>query len=225
MRRINGGNTLTNEELHLQVSLSHSYLEVARAVLLPSKAVEHDRAKQLDYPTLFSLLSVTILYSYLSLESFINYHFGDIHKQSILAHDSIEELKKSKPNEDLVPEFSSFYENYGKIPVEKLRLELKKKITELCNALGYSQLHDVNPKLWQDFCDVLKPARDFLVHPVPDPDIFQERMSRMMSDTPSGNYVEITTGIIEHFYEQAEKTKPSWLYKNEFLQFEATRPI
>lgn len=215
---------MTNEELRLQISISHSYLEVARAVLLPSKAVERDRAKQLDYPTLFSLLSVTILYSYLSLESFINFHFVNTYRHSIIVHDSIEELKKSKPNEELVPEFSSFYENYGNIPLEKLRLGLKKKITELCNAFGYSQLYDVNPKLWQDFCDVLKPARDFLVHPVPDPDIFQERMSRMMSDTPSGKYVEITIGIIEHFYEQAEKTKPSWLDKNEFLQFEATRP-
>ena len=216
---------MTKEELGLQVSLSHSYLEVARAVLLPSKAVERDRATQLDFPILFSLLSVTILYSYLSLESFINYHFVDIYRHSILAHDSIEELRKSKPNQDLAPVYSSFYQKYGNTPLEQLRLELKEKIKEVCNAFGFSQLHDVNPKLWQDFLDILKPARDFLAHPVPDPNIVQERMNQMISDTPSGKYVEITIGIIEHFYEQAHKTKPSWLDRNELLQFEATRLI
>lgn len=213
-----------DEETRIQISLAHSYLEVARAVFSAQSASEKNRAGAMDVTTGFGVLSVTIIYAYLALESFINYHFCQIYLHSKKAHEISELVKRSKPNMRIVPVYKDFFKKYGNTPLEELRPELKEKIKDVCNAYKIPQVHNKEPRLWQDFCDILKPARDFLVHAVPEPELFQRHMQKLIEETRAGKYVEIAIGIMGYFYDQTNTPKPSWLKSNELLQFQAVRP-
>ena len=213
------------EETRLQISLAHAYLEVARAVFSPEPAPENVEAGTVDFATKFGLLSVTIVYSYLALESFINYHFGRIYLHSKKAHEACECAKRAHPNAKIVPLFDGFFEKYVNRPLTELRPSLKEKIKAVCDAYEIPQIYVSQPSLWQDFCDILKPARDFVVHAVPEPEFFQKNMEKLVEETPAGKYVGTATGIMGFFYDQKSKPKPSWLDSNELLQFQAVRSV
>lgn len=214
---------MAEDEVKLQISLSHVYLEMARAVFSHGSSEITDGAAQ-DYPTIFGLLSLTILYSYLAVESFINYHFYTIYQHAVKAHQECEKLGNLSANDEIVPTYNDFFRHYGDTPLKSIRLKLKEKIKAVCSAYEISQIYDVDPQLWQDFCDILKTSRDFLVHAIPDPQIFQEHMRKLVAETTTGKYVEIATGIIKYFYERFDKEPPQWLNQNELIQLYAVRP-
>lgn len=216
---------MDEDEIRLQVSLSRVYLELARAVFQSRQAPQVTKGTAPDHPVLFGLMSVTILYSYLALESFINYHFCTVHARAIEAHDACEQLGKLHSDHEIVPLYDDFYSEYGSKPLKSLRLELKEKIKSVCLAYSTPQIYEEKPRLWQDFCGVLKPARDFLVHAAPEPSIFEPHMQRILEETTAGKYVQIATDIIGYFYEQCGLERPSWLSENELIQFRAIRPV
>jgi len=211
-------------EVKLQIALSHVYLEMARAVFSRGRSPGIALGAAQDYPTTFGLLSLTILYSYLAVESFVNYQFSTIYQHATKAHQACKKLEGLHANDEIVPTYDDFYRQYGKIPLESIRLELKEKIKAVCSAYAISQIYEVEPQLWQDFCDILKASRDFLVHAIPDPKIFQEHMKKLVEETTTGKYVEIAIGMIHYFYEQLGKKSPKWLSQNELIQLLAVRP-
>lgn len=211
-------------EVKLQITLSHVYLEMARAVFSLDRPSGKSDGPAQDYPTTFGLLSVTILYSYLAVESFVNYQFCTIYQHAVKAHQACEKLGGLHAKDEIVPTYDDFYRQYGNTPLESIRLELKEKIKAVCSAYGISQIYDVDSHLWQDFCDILKESRDFLVHTIPDPKIFQHHMQQLVEKTTTGKYVEIAIGIILYFYEQLGKKPPKWLNQNELIQLLAVRP-
>lgn len=206
---------------NLQISLAHSYLEIARAVFKERNDKEEGSVEP-DLTTLFGLLSTVILYSYLALEAFVNYHFYETYVHSQESQKVIDELQKMYPDMQFDTVFKQFYVEYGTTPLNQLRPELKNKIKSLFNAFGIPQVYDKQPRLWQDYNDILKPGRDFIGHAVPDPNIVQESMQRILT-TPAGKYVEIAIGIIEYFYDECKRTKPAWLYSNQLFRFQAFR--
>lgn len=215
---------MDNDETKLQVSLSHVYLELARAVFQPTQAPQVTKGTAPDFPVLFGLMSVTILYSYLALESFINYHFCIVYRHATEAHKTCRQLRQLQPDYENVPLYNDFCKKYGGDSLGSLRLELKEKIKSVCSAHSIPQVYEEKPQLWQDFCDILKPARDFLVHAVPEPGIFEPHMQRILEETRAGKYVQIATDMIEYFYEQHDREPPSWLSENQLIQFQAVRP-
>jgi len=66
---------------NLQISLAQSYLEIARA-MFQERNVEEEGSIDPDFTTLFGMLSTVILYSYLAVEAFVNYHFYKTHVHS-----------------------------------------------------------------------------------------------------------------------------------------------
>lgn len=206
---------------NLQISLAHSYLEIARAVF-KERNEEEDGSVEADFTTLFGMLSMVILYSYLAVEAFVNYHFYKTYVHSRESQKATDELQKMHPDMKFDAVFKQFYAEYGTTPLNELRPELKNKIKSLCNAFEIPQVYDKQPRLWQDYNDILKPGRDFIVHAVPDPTIAQESMQKILT-IPAGKYVEIAVGIIEYFYDECKRTKPTWLYSNQLFRFQAFR--
>ena len=192
-------------DIHLQISLTRAYLSVARSVLRTADNPAPPDENSADFPTVFSAASVTIIYSFLALESFINYHFYRIYQHAKIAHEVAEGGSVE------LPIYGAFFERYGSTPLESLRIELKEKIRAVSEAYQITPLHKDQPSLWHDFCDTLKPARDFLVHSVPEPVLFQKHIRWMMIDTPSKTYIEVATGIIAYFYSRTGTPTPDWL--------------
>lgn len=192
------------EETRQQLSLTHSYLDVALAGLSPLSGAA-GCAPTADLSAEFARLSLVVIFSHLALESFINYHFYRVYLDSRHAH----ERCGSCPG--VTPIYSGFFDNYGNVPLTALRPELKEKINEVCDAYEIPRIPDKAPRLWQHFCCVLTPTRDFLVHPVPEHSLFQQRMRNLMEKNPAHKYIDIVVRIMCYFYEQTQTPLPLWL--------------
>jgi hypothetical protein len=213
----------------INLSLSHLYLEMARSIFTGIHLPEKKSTKQiLDEKgieplagIIFSITSATIIYSYLALEAFANYHLYQIWEYSRKAHDEFEELKQkdTKLEEKMMIAYANFYQDYGKVDkFEDLKeTDLKmldKRIKVICESLKIHKIHDVDAKLWQKFLELLKKARDFLVHPFPDPTKFQDMMKTLLIEKKIGEYIQIAQEIIKHFYKETGKKVPDWVEKN-----------
>lgn len=157
---------------------------------------------------IFSMISLTVIYSFLAVEAFVNYQLYRIWRR--------------RNGTDLSA--LRFRERFGEVPrFEDLRLtdvrELAERVKALCYLLGYAKVHEKNPRGWQDFKSLLKQARHFLVHPIPDPERFQAALATMLTKTPVGTYVRAAQGIIGHFYAEGHLVEPRWLQANEIMQF------
>jgi hypothetical protein len=103
-------------EVKLQIALSHVYLEMARAVFSRDRSPGIALGAAQDYPTTFGLLSLTILYSYLAVESFINYHFCTIYQHATKAHQACKKLEGLHANDGIVPTYDDFYRRFMRSP-------------------------------------------------------------------------------------------------------------
>ena len=117
-----------------------------------------------------------------------------------------------------------FRQRFGEVSrFDDLRLtdvrELAERVKALCYLQGYAKVHEKNPRAWQDFKSLLRQARHFLVHPVPDPGRFQTALATMLTKTPAGTYVRAAEGVIGHFHAEGRLAPPPWLQANEIMQF------
>ncbi len=215
--------------MDIYLSLTQLYLEMARAVFT---GIHHPEKKPIDKirsddgispitGIIFLATSATIIYSYLALEAFANYHLYEIWKTSKIAHTAIENLRQKNPKsvENVVPTYDSFYQKYGQCDRFKdLKstdlMELGKRIKVICETLGIRKIHDVDPKLWQSFKELLEKARHFLIHPIPDPSEFEDMMKTILLEKELGEYVQIAQKIITHFYTETGHNTSEWVDKN-----------
>lgn len=156
---------------------------------------------------IFALTSLTIIYSYLAIEAFVNYQLYQIWKK--------------RETDD--PAGAHFKKRFGDIPkfedLRRTRLrELPERIKALCDLLGYEQIHNRQPQLWQDFKILVEKARHFLVHPVPDSERFQQIFSQIHTQTPGRLYVRVAEEVIQHLYTEGHVTPPSWLHENQLIR-------
>lgn len=201
--------------IRLRYSVPQSYLELARCVFTslhhPSGSVQrfvarHGRSRFAS--AVFALTSLTIIYSYLAIEAFVNYQLYQIWKK--------------RETDD--PAGTHFKKRFGDIPkfedLRRTRLrELPERIKALCDFLGYEQIHNRQPQLWQDFKTLVEKARHFLVHPFPDLERVQQLFSQTLTKTPGGLYVRVAEEVIQHFHTEGHVTSPSWLRENQLIRF------
>ena len=212
-----GLTTLMGEqEIKLTFRLTQCYIEMARSAFT---TIHHRGAEDRDElvntsahnpmaNVKLALVSMSIIYSYLAIESFTNYQFWQIWAKRNTS-DAIgkwfqEKFPKTKKFEDF----------------KRTRLrDLGVRIKVICDRLGYRQLHKINPTLWQKFKELVEDSRHFLIHPFPDPEVVQEKLGRIMFKKKAGEYVQVACDIIRHFYQENGQEPPLWLDHNLLFRF------
>lgn len=201
----------------IQYNLTQDYLEVARASLtqihgkVPRDA--EPRVPELSSElanAIFAVISITIVYSFLALESFLNYQLFRLWERRT---DGSEESSRFL---DEFGNVNEFRELKGK---EKAR-ELPARLRTICRLLAYPQPHVAIPSTWQRLNDLVEASRHFVVHPYPDAEYFNKNMQRMMTETTAGSYVKVVEEIISFLYTNSGKPAPNWVRKNELLRFQ-----
>ena len=168
-----------------------------------------------------AVISVTVIYSYLAIEAFVNYHLYDIWKASIKSHNAFEKNPQLyKTHKPLYDEFYKKYGHYRKF--EKLKDtqlgDLGTRIKEICNSFKIRKISDSNNKLWNEFKELQKEMRNFLIHPFPNPIKFQNTMKTLLYEKNTKNYVQIAQDIIKHFFTEKGQALPEWVEKNKLFR-------
>jgi hypothetical protein len=197
------------------LSLTHSYLEMARASitslghseLTTDEFIQAHGADPLANAIL-SVASVTVIYSFLAIESFVNYQLCRLWERR---HDGSSESSKFI---ELLGDHSRFEDLKNNKKVRTLRSRIK----TLCEILGYKKPHEVEPHLWEDFNQLLEVSRHFFIHPLPEEEYFQKNVMRIGLQTQLGKYVNIAKSMIAFLYQQSRKKPPDWLEKNTLIR-------
>ncbi len=206
--------TKQNEETEPGISLriSQCYLEVARAIFTSfsrpnEQDIEQKNLNEALHNAILSITTVTIIYSYMAIEAFVNFQFYKVwnsrHNGTVSSDKFLQKFGDVKKFEDLK---NTNISNLGE------------RIKEYCDVKGYIKIHKKDPKLWQDFKELVEDARHFLIHPFPDPTVVQQKFSTILSKTGMGKYVEVAEAILTHFYEEGRIPKPDWLKENKLIR-------
>lgn len=126
---------------------------------------------------IFPVVSISVLYSYLAIESFINYQLYRIWARR---NDGSEESNR----------FSAIFGDvatFETLKTHKKSGKLGERIKSLCGILGYQKPHDAIPNVWQDFKELVENSRHFFVHPHPGKEHFQNHVGRIFTKTQAGN--------------------------------------
>lgn len=200
----------------IHYNLTQDYLEVARAALTQIHgnvpAGENEPAPSLSDElanAIFSVVSITIVYSFLALESFLNYQLFRLWARRA---DGSEESNRFLSELGDVSEFIRLKSN------DKVR-EVPARLKTVCRLLGYPPPHEAIPATWQRLNDLVEASRHFVVHPFPDADFFNKNMRRMMTETTTGSYVRVVEEVISFLYTEGGKTVPAWAIGNQLIQF------
>ncbi len=198
-------------------SLTHCYLEMARAAAGPLSF--HHPTGDLRHvvdtyghnpiaSAILAVVSVVVVYSYLAIESFINYQLYQVWATRTEATVESERFLR------LLGDAPSFdrYRTHSRVR------DLGERIKVLCEIKGYHKPHEAIPTQWQQFNELAEASRHFLVHPVPEPGHFQRVMKRVLQELPTGRYPDLAVGIIGFFYDQARTEKPEWLSRNTLIR-------
>lgn len=206
---------LSTEGSRFTLSLTHSYLEMARASitslghseLTTDEFIQAHGADPLANAIL-SVASVTVIYSFLAIESFVNYQLCRLWERR---HDGSSGSSKFI---EILGDHSRFEDLKNNKKVRTLRSRIK----TLCEILGYKKPHEVEPHLWEDFNQLLEVSRHFFIHPLPEGEYFQKNVMRIGLQTQLGKYVNIAKSMIAFLYQQSRKKPPDWLEKNTLIR-------
>ena len=200
----------------IQYNLTQDYLEVARTALTqihgkipagenePTPPLSNELAN-----AIFAVISITIVYSFLALESFLNYQLFRLWARRA---DSSEESNRFLSELGDVSEFIRLKSN------DKVR-EVPARLKTVCRLLAYPPPHEAIPGTWQRLNDLVEASRHFVVHPFPDADYFNKNMRRMMTETTTGSYVRVVEEVISFLYTKGGKSVPAWVTRNQLIQF------
>jgi hypothetical protein len=190
------------------------YLELARSALTSLHSTKKREDILKNYPNemanaLFALVSTSVIYSYMTIEAFVNAQLYNIW------------TKRKNSNSYQGKKFNSEFSNiqeFESLKKDKKIRELNERIKTLCRLLEYKQIHNEDPKLWQEFNELIDKARHYLIHPFPDPQKFNETMKTILEQNKAGLYVEVAEKIINYLYSQAKRDAPDWLKENKLLK-------
>ncbi len=212
----------------IKIKLSHIYLEIARSHLycsVRSRSIEeliNDEEFLHDKSTfILGLASVSTLYSYLAIESFVNYNLYKLWEHSRNTKKSIDEINQENLSLKAIPIYQKFFNKYGKYDdfseIRKSNLmELKERIKVLCKEFKYPLIHESAPELWRDFTNLLESTRHFFVHPNPEGKEFHKFAKSVIQDVSVfTKYPTIAANLIAHFYQSAKAEIPKYLTENE----------
>lgn len=199
----------------IRYNLSQDYLEIARGALTEIHGkvpTTEEAAPELSNElanAIFAVVSISIVYSFLALESFLNYQLFRLWARRT---DGSEEASRFLSELGDVPEFVRLKTN------DKVR-EVPARLKTLCRLLGYPMPHEAIPRTWQRLNDLVEASRHFVVHPFPDADYFNKNMRRMMTETTAGSYIEVVEEVFTFLYTKSGKAVPPWVTDNELIRF------
>lgn len=205
-----------SDDLKFTYNLTHCYLEVARggltAIHHPTLSLDEVLDQHGPNPLVNAILaaaSITVLYSFLAVESFVNYQLFRVWERR---HDGTPESARFLVQLGDLTKFEQLKSIY------KVR-ELPERIKTLCRVLAFPLPHDAIPNTWRRFTSLVEVSRHFFVHPYPDPAYFQSQMKRIMTETKTGEYVKVAEEILTFLYRSRGKPLPSWVNASTLLRF------
>lgn len=199
-------------------SLTHCYLEMARAAAGPLsfhhpigdlRQLVETYGHNPIASAILAVVSVVIVYSYLAIESFMNYQLYRVWETR--AEATVESERFLRLLGDSAP--FERYRNHSRVR------DLGERIKVLCEIKGYRKPHEAIPRQWQQFKELAEASRHFLVHPTPDPVHFQRVMKRVLHELPTGRYPDLAVAMIGFFYDESRTEKPEWLSRNTLIRF------
>ena len=160
----------------------------------------------------YGVASVSVIYSYLAVEAFINYGLYLLWEDSRRRPDS---------NKGLIKEF---YEKFGILDeFEDLKKftefkEIKNRIKLYEKYRGYPSLHKNEKELWLRLLNILDDSRHFIVHPIPTPERTNQIAKRIIKTHPPKFYSDTAEAVINYYYTSSGSEAPSWLSKNHLVR-------
>jgi hypothetical protein len=216
----------------INLHFDQAFLETARSVQQISFVSDPKRVGEIPGMTdcdargalALSLSSISIIYSFLAVENFINCQLHSLWVKS--RERSVSTNAKRAPFGPTGTELlDKFYGEFGREDdFERLKnrseiRELAERIKTVCRYLGLKQIYEVDPALWHNFITLMADSRHFLTHAYPDPELVQRQSDQVLQKNPPETYSDTAASIIRHFYVQKGSTPPTWLDKNEIFRF------
>jgi hypothetical protein len=195
----------TENDRHLQIHMTQSYLEMARYWIMQmhgGDAQKGDNAQEKRLPSLnvgYAILTHTYVFSYMALQAFAAYRL---------------EVFWNAPTATLRGKYQH-RATFEDLLMKDLG-DLKESLKELCRQSHIEQIHDVDNQLWMDFTNVVREARNYFNHPKPGP-AFQAQIGRVFERNSWIFPVDVAERIISHFYTQTYTPLPAWLKTNQEL--------
>lgn len=196
-------------------NLTQNYLEVARAALAPihgkiPAGSETPPPSSALASAIFSVMSLTIVYSFLALESFLN---SQLYRLWERRHDGSPEGNRFLAALGDEPDFV-------RLKTNSAVREVPERLKTLCKLLAYRPPHEAIPRTWNQLHQLVEASRHFVIHPYPDQEYFSKNMRRILLETESGAYVRVVEEVLTFLYQSSAKPVPSWVTKNELLEIE-----
>ncbi len=202
----------------MKLGLTQCYLEIARCAFTSIDFTAIDRKEETERTPIvnvaFAVVSTSIIYSHMAIESFVNYQLYRIWERRNSGAPESGQFNSEFPN---INEFI-------KLKNHKSIRELGERIKTICRVLNYKQIHEAILQLWLHFCVLTADAQHYLIHPVHDPNKFDETIRQILENNRLGLYVKVAEEIIEHLYNEYNEhnepriNPPSWLHENRLFK-------
>lgn len=220
---------MKSEKIEFKHHLTKIYLEIAKSIVsqpLQDLYIWYKQSdKNIDDQNKFlnigyGILSISCIYSYLSIESFCNRQLFEASDYVSKVKPDIDRLRKQGIKLETL-----YGENFKPYEHKNYFNKVKVKIKDLCKYFKLKQICEQNPKLWNDFDQLLEDTRIFFVHPKPSPEEFQEYVSKIFNEHKPITYVRTSEEILKYFYQGMKYEIPNWLQKNELFKFKGIEVI
>lgn len=200
------------------------YLEIARSItrstlykLYKKPGEPDDLDKEANIK--FGAIAISICFSYATIESFCNIQLYS--KYSALTP----ALKKAGWE---LGHKNSKYKHYfdDKNSFNGLLFkELKEKLKVLASVCDIEPIHKKDRQLWNDISQICKDMRDFVIHPTPHKEDFQDYMNKIMAEYKPKTYYDVVERALTYFYEETGEEVPVWVRKNVIFRFLNTEDL
>ena len=212
---------VSSESRIVEYLVQQIYLEMSRAIVDCSFIKVSNSDTKLtdaskDANIRFSAVAVSVVFAYGAIEAFCNTSIYQKYNE----YELLSQVDKTKywEREHCKPKFKPFFEDDEKFNEILNKASVQLKLSMLASLYNVSQLQQKKPELWGQLCEFVKTARDFIIHPKPDPVVFQEKMSKIMEKYTFGHSSSIAEAVMKYYYDEAGGEPPSWLKHNEIFK-------
>lgn len=220
---------MKSEKIEFKHQLSKIYLEIARSVVKQSLQDlyiwynQSDKSRDTQNKFLdvgYGILSISCVYSYLSIESFCNKQLFEASEYVKIVKPEIDRLRERGEKLETL-----YGEKFRPYEPKKYFSKLKEKIKDLCKYFKLKPISEQNPKLWENFNQILKDSRHFYVHSKPSPEEFQKYASKIFKEHKPIEYIKTAEAILKYFYQGTKNKIPNWLEENTLFEFKGIKII
>ena len=125
---------------------------------------------------------------------------------------------------------SKFRRKYNKAPNLSVLLrnelaELKDALKELSEIKGFKHLHVADPALWDDLLQVVRVARNFYLHPKPDPKEFSHIVGLTHTKKTFSYPSDVASKVISYYISSMGFVVPDWVYNSTEFRIQSVEAI